>query len=67
MKIPKAFGCWLCVVPVVVSVWSGSTQAKSEFSKKEGKACTYCHVKLRSKDLNKTGKYYKEHNFSLEG
>jgi len=41
--------------------------AKPEYSKKEGKACTYCHTKAGSKELNDAGKYYKEHNHSLEG
>jgi hypothetical protein len=37
------------------------------YSKKEKKGCTFCHVKAGSKDLNDAGKYYKEHNHSLEG
>jgi len=41
--------------------------AKPEYAKKEGKACTFCHVKAGQKDLNDAGKYYKEHNHSLEG
>ncbi|HUU14596.1 MAG TPA: hypothetical protein VM182_12965 [Terriglobia bacterium] len=41
--------------------------AKLEYSKKEGKKCTFCHVKMGSKELNDAGKYYKEHNHSLEG
>jgi hypothetical protein len=41
--------------------------AKPEYGKKEGKACTFCHVKMGSKDLNDAGKYYKDHNHSLEG
>jgi hypothetical protein len=41
--------------------------AKPEYSKKEGKPCTFCHVKMGSKELNDAGKYYKEHNHSLEG
>lgn len=40
---------------------------KQEYSKKEKKSCTYCHVKTGSKDLNDAGKYYKDHNLSLEG
>jgi len=43
------------------------TFAKPEYSKKEKKPCTLCHVKAGSKDLNDTGKYYKDHNHSLEG
>jgi len=41
--------------------------AKPEYTKKEGKACTFCHVKAGSKELNDAGKYYQEHNHSLEG
>jgi hypothetical protein len=38
-----------------------SVQAKPEFSKTEKKPCTACHVSNKSKELNDTGKYYKEH------
>ena len=41
--------------------------AKPEYSKKEKKPCTTCHVKAGSKDLNDEGKYYKDHDHSLEG
>jgi hypothetical protein len=41
--------------------------AKPEYAKKEGKPCTFCHVKMGSKELNDAGKYYKAHNHSLEG
>lgn len=41
--------------------------AKPEYAKKEGKACTYCHVKPGSKEMTDAGKYYKEHNHSFEG
>ncbi len=34
--------------------------AKPEFSKKEKKGCTTCHVSAKSKDLNDVGKCYKE-------
>ena len=40
---------------------------KPEYSKKEKKGCVYCHVKAGSKDLNDAGKYYKEHDHSLDG
>ncbi len=46
---------------------TSTSWAKPEYSKKEGKGCTFCHVKAGSKDLNDAGKYYKEHNHSLEG
>ncbi len=41
--------------------------SKAEFSKKEGKACTFCHPTGKFKELTDAGKYYKEHNHSLEG
>jgi hypothetical protein len=41
--------------------------AKPEYAKKEGKPCTFCHVKMGSKELTDAGKYYKDHNHSLEG
>lgn len=41
-------------------------QAKPEFTKKEKKGCTTCHVSSKSKDLNKTGECYKEKH-SLDG
>jgi len=40
--------------------------ATPEFTKKEKKPCTTCHVTAKSKDLNSVGKYYKEKK-SLEG
>jgi hypothetical protein len=39
----------------------------AQYGKKEGKKCDYCHVKAGSKELNDTGKCYKEKNHSLEG
>jgi hypothetical protein len=33
---------------------------KPEFAKKEKKGCVTCHVSAKSKDLNDTGKCYKE-------
>jgi hypothetical protein len=54
-----------------VALLSGSLltlgTAKPEYAKKEGKSCTFCHVKMGSKELNDAGKYYKEHDHSLEG
>lgn len=45
---------------------SGVSYATKEFSKKEKKACTYCHPKGNTKQLNEVGKYYKEKG-TLEG
>ena len=39
---------------------STTSQAKPAYSTKEHKPCTFCHVKAGSKDLNDSGKYYKE-------
>ena len=44
-----------------------SSSAKQEYTKKEKKACTYCHVAAGKKDLNDAGKYYAAHDHSLEG
>jgi cytochrome c551/c552 len=40
--------------------------AKKEYTVKEKKACTFCHVAANSKELNDAGKYYKEKK-TLEG
>ncbi len=40
---------------------------KTEYTKKEKKACTYCHTAQGKKDLNDVGKCYGEHQHSLEG
>lgn len=47
--------------------FSTVSSAKPEYSKKEKKPCTFCHVGMGKKELNAAGKYYKEHNHSLEG
>lgn len=41
--------------------------SKAEYAKKEGKVCTVCHPPGKFKELTDAGKYYKEHNHSLEG
>ena len=58
-------------VMIVLFIFCGGlltlATAKPQYAKKEGKPCTFCHVKMGSKDLNDAGKYYKDHNHSLEG
>ncbi len=44
-----------------------SGYSKPEYAKKEGKNCVTCHTKMGSKDLNDTGKCYKEKGHSLTG
>jgi len=52
-----------------LAIFTGSmislSTAKPEYAKKEGKSCTYCHVKMGSKDLNDTGKCYQANDHSL--
>jgi hypothetical protein len=60
------------VIPALILICglviaSASSFAKPEYTKKEKKACVFCHVTATSKELNEAGKYYKEHNNSLEG
>jgi len=46
---------------------SGTALPKAEYTKAEKKACTACHVKTGSKELNDTGKCYQKNNHSLKG
>jgi len=48
-------------------VSSQFTFGKTEYTKKEGKGCTYCHTGAGKKELNDVGKCYAEHGHSLEG
>jgi len=43
--------------------------AKPEYTKATKKACVFCHAdaKATPKELTDAGKYYKEHNNSLDG
>jgi len=62
----KVFISSLVLLMGVLTV-STISSAKVDYTKKEKKACVYCHVTAKSKELNDAGKYYKEHNLSLEG
>ncbi len=57
----------LFVAAIVSGFFLSLAQAKPEYAKKEHKGCTFCHVKMGSKELTDAGKYYKEHEHSLEG
>lgn len=57
----------LFAVSILSGVLLSVATAKPEYAKKEGKPCTFCHVKMGSKELNDAGKYYKEHDHSLKG
>lgn len=52
---------------VVFLVGASFSLSKPEYSKKEGKPCTFCHPATKFKELTDAGKYYKDHNHSLEG
>jgi hypothetical protein len=49
-------------------VCSTASFGKPEYTKKEKKTCSYCHVdsKAKPKELTDAGKYYSEHK-SLDG
>jgi hypothetical protein len=58
-------------IPLIVFIGGVFTTAtlsfgKAEYTKKEKKACVYCHVKATSKELNDVGKCY-EKKKSLDG
>jgi len=63
MKIVRSLLLLSLAAFIAVSVGMG----KAEYSKKESKACTFCHPPGKFKELTDAGKYYKEHNHSLEG
>ena len=63
MKLIKA----ALVLGVIGASMATFINAKPEYAKKEGKACTFCHTPGKFKELTDAGKYYKEHNHSLEG
>jgi len=55
------------MIGLVGLLMTTSSFGKAEYTKKEKKACTYCHTAQGKKDLNDVGKCYAEHNHSLEG
>ena len=59
------------IVIAFVLAWlvaaSSLTLGKPEYTKETKKACTYCHVKAGSKELNDVGKCYEKNKHSLEG
>jgi hypothetical protein len=57
------------IIGLIAGLWIGAkpSVAKPEYAKKEKKACTFCHVAAGKKELNDAGKYYQDHNHSLDG
>jgi hypothetical protein len=54
----------ICLAALIAIPFSAG---KPEYGKKEGKACAFCHPPGKFKELTDAGKYYKEHDHSLEG
>jgi hypothetical protein len=48
---------------------TSTSYAKPEYTKSTKKACVFCHVdsKAKPKELTDAGKYFKDHNNSLDG
>ena len=63
MKIIRS----LLLLTLVAFIAVSMGMSKAEYGKKEGKPCTFCHPGGKVKELTDAGKYYKEHNHSLEG
>ena len=63
MKIIRSFLLLALAAIIAVSM----AMSKAEYAKKEGKQCTFCHPPGKFKELTDAGKYYKEHDHSLEG
>lgn len=60
------------VLPAVVligglTVPSTVSFAKKEYTAKEKKACTYCHSKANTAELNKIGECYAKNEHKLAG
>ena len=58
---------WVIATAFCIAVFVSSVSAKVEYSKTEKKACTTCHVKAASKELNDVGKCYQDKKHSLAG
>ena len=70
---------WKLIVPAVIlmtgfMLCTTASFGKPEYAKKEKKGCNFCHSKVEpankegmAKNLTDAGKYYAEHNHSLDG
>ena len=63
MKVVRA----LLLATLALFIAASLGLGKAEYAKKEGKSCTFCHPNGKVKELTDAGKYYKEHDHSLEG
>ena len=56
-----------CSIVAAGLLMTSVSSAKPEYMKREaGTKCVTCHVTMGKKDLNDTGKCYKEHDHKLE-
>jgi hypothetical protein len=56
----------LAIIGAVTLLFIPFAASTPEYTKKENKACLYCHTAMGKPDLNDAGKYYKAHH-TLEG
>ena len=66
VKMIRILG-FLGILTIVGMMLAPYAVGTPEFAKKESKSCTFCHTAVGKPDLNDAGKYYKDHNNSLEG
>ena len=59
MRSAKQAGCLVLILAGVLSLCTIPSFGTMEIAKKEKAACTTCHVKMGSKDLNAVGACYK--------
>ena len=56
-----------------ILVCTTASYGTPDYAKKEKKSCTFCHAKISAdkaemaKNQTAAGKYYKDHNHSLDG
>lgn len=65
----KFVNALLATIVGVAGLWVAATPSYGhpKYSKQEKKACTFCHPKGDVKQLTDAGKYFQEHDNSLEG
>lgn len=66
MKLNKRMSIILTLISLFLLGLVTTVTAKVDYSTKTGKSCDFCHYP-NPPDLSEAGKYYKEHNYSLEG
>jgi hypothetical protein len=62
----RIFG-FLGILTIAAMMFAPYAIGTPEMAKKESKSCTFCHTGVGKPELNDAGKYYRDHNNSLEG